>query len=78
MCEDLCSPRRQFTDDRSLTNQLLRFRMESHRSPGFFSQLRLVLQSGLTCRLYVLSSQIEATRLKVEVGGIVLLIFFLA
>lgn len=59
-------------EDPSLANQLSRFRMESRRSPGFFSQLRLVLQSGLTCRLYALSSRIEAIRLKVEVRKIVL------
>ena len=75
MCEDPCSYRRQLTDYRSLANQLSRIRMESHRSAGFFSQLRLVFQSDLTCRLYVLSSQIEAIRLKVEVRGIVLLTF---
>jgi len=49
-----------------LANRVLRFRMESHRSPGFVQQLRLVFLSGLTCRLYVLSSRIETMRLKVE------------
>jgi hypothetical protein len=51
----------------SLANQVLRLRMESHRSPGLLQQLRLVFWSGLACRLYVLSSQIETLKLKVEV-----------
>ena len=79
MCEDPCSHRRQCTDRqfcRSLANQLSRFRTENQGSPGFFSQLRLVLQSGLTCRLYVLSSRIEAMRLKVEVRRTILLTLF--
>ena len=41
--------------------------MESHRSPGFLQQLRLVFWSGLTYRLYVLSSRIETLKLKIEV-----------
>lgn len=69
MCEDPCGHRLHFTDDseRSLADQVLRLRVESHRSPGFLQQLRLVFRFGLTCRLYVLSSRIETLKLKVEV-----------
>jgi len=50
-----------------LGNQFLQMRMESHRSPGFFQQLRLVFLCGLTYRLCALSSRIESTKLEVEV-----------
>ena len=76
MYEGPCSHRCHFTDKRSLANQVLRFRMESHRSPGLLQQLRLVFRSGLTCRLYVLSSRIEVIKLKVEVRrGTILLMY---
>jgi hypothetical protein len=67
MYEDSCSHHRRFTDERSLSNQVLRFRMESHRSPGIFQQIRLGFWSGLTYRLYVLSSRIGVIKLEVEV-----------
>jgi hypothetical protein len=51
-----------------LGNQLLRARTESHRSPQFFQQFRLAFWSGLTCKLYVLRSQIEDTRRKLELA----------
>ncbi|KAI0295222.1 hypothetical protein BC826DRAFT_1008920 [Russula brevipes] len=49
-----------------LGNQFLQMRVESHRSPGFFQQLRLVFLCGLTYRLCTLSSRIESTKLEVE------------
>jgi hypothetical protein len=39
----------------------------SHRSPGIFQQIRLGFWSGLTYRLYVLSSRIGVIKLEVEV-----------
>ncbi|KAH9976139.1 hypothetical protein BGW80DRAFT_1291575 [Lactifluus volemus] len=50
-----------------LANELTRMRMESHRAHGIFQQLRLAVCHGLTWKLYVLSSQIEVIRVKVEV-----------
>jgi hypothetical protein len=50
-----------------LGNQLLQMRVESHRSPGLFQQLRLVLLCGLTYRLCALSSRIEAIKLELIV-----------
>jgi len=47
-------------------HQFLQMRTESHRSPGFFQQLRLVFLCGLTYRLCTLSSRIEAIQLEVE------------
>ncbi|SRR6266478_1471618 len=55
------------TDRRSHANQLLRIRMESHRAPGISQQLRLAIQCGLTCKLYTLSSRVEAVKVKIEV-----------
>jgi len=49
-----------------LGNQFLQMRTESHRSPEFFQQLRLVFLCGLTYRLCALSSRIEAIKLEVE------------
>ncbi|KAI0002235.1 hypothetical protein BJV74DRAFT_882317 [Russula compacta] len=51
-----------------LGQQFLGMRRESHRSPGFFQQLGLVFLCGLRYRLYVLSSQVEAIKLKIELA----------
>jgi hypothetical protein len=56
----------------SFRNQVVRFRTESHRSPGILQQLKLVFLSRFPYKLYAISAQIEAIRLKVEVR----LIFF--
>jgi len=48
--------------------QLLRMRTESHRSPTILQQILLALQSGLTCRLYALSSRIDAIKITVELA----------
>ena len=61
------------TDQRSHANQLLRIRMESHRAPGILQQLRLAVQYGLTCKLYTLSSRVDAVKVKIEVRWNVLL-----
>ncbi len=50
-------------------------RMANHRAPGFFQQLRLFFGSALTYKLYVLSSQIGAIKLQLEVRWIILLIY---
>ena len=42
-------------------------RTESHRSPGFFQQFYLLFLCGLTWRLYVLKSRVDALRRKIEV-----------
>jgi hypothetical protein len=55
------------THSHSLASQFSRMRIESHRSPGFFPQIRLAVRHGLTCRLYSLASQIGAVGQKVEV-----------
>ncbi|KAH9024289.1 hypothetical protein EDB84DRAFT_1507179 [Lactarius hengduanensis] len=47
-------------------SELARMRIHSHRSPGLFQQIRLTVQHRLTYRLYSLSSQISAVRLRVE------------
>jgi len=49
--------------------------MANHRAPGFFQQLRLLFGSALTYKLYVLSSQIGAIKLQLEVRRITLLIY---
>jgi len=51
-----------------LAGQFARMRIESHRSPGLFPQIRLVVRHGFTCRLYSLTSRVKALRLKVEVA----------
>ena len=43
-------------------------RTESHRSPGFFQQFYLLFLCGLTWRLYVLKSEVDAVRRSIEVG----------
>jgi hypothetical protein len=45
----------------------LQIRMESHRLPGILQQLRLAVWYGLTCRLYTLSSRVEAIKITIEV-----------
>jgi hypothetical protein len=51
-----------------LRPQFLQMRTESHRSPGFFQQLYLLFLCGLTWRLYVLKSRVDAIRRRIEVG----------
>jgi hypothetical protein len=53
-----------------LHNQFLQMRTDSHRSPGFFQQLHLLLLCGLTWRLYDLKSRVDAIRRKIEVPAI--------
>jgi len=48
-------------------------RTESHRSPRFFQQFYLLFLRGLTWRLYVLKSRVDAIRRRIEVGLIDLL-----
>jgi hypothetical protein len=55
------------TDRHSYSNQFLRIRMESHRAPGILQQLRLAVQYGLTCKLYILSSRVEAIKVEIKV-----------
>ena len=54
-------------DQHSCANEFFRIRMESHRAPGVLQQLRLAVWYGLTCRLYTLSSRVEAIKIKIEV-----------
>ena len=58
---------RHLTDQRSFANEFLRIRMESYRAPGILRQLWLAVWYGLTCRLYTLSSRVEAIKIKIEV-----------
>jgi hypothetical protein len=51
----------------SCANEFSQIRTESHRTPGILRQLRLAVWYGLTCRLYVLSSRVEAIKIKIEV-----------
>src|ERR1700679_4100635 len=51
----------------SYSNQFLRIRMGSHRAPGILQQLRLVVQYGLTCKLYTLSSRVVAIKVEIKV-----------
>jgi hypothetical protein len=55
------------TDRHSYSNQFLRIRMESHRAPGILQQLRLAVQYGLTCKLYMLSSRVVAIKVEIKV-----------
>ncbi|KAH9032592.1 hypothetical protein EDB85DRAFT_1204601 [Lactarius pseudohatsudake] len=55
-------------DLESFASELARMRIHSHRSPGLFQQIRLTVQHRLTYRLYSLSSQISAVRLRVELA----------
>jgi len=52
----------------TIRNKFLRIRMANHRAPGFFQQLRLLFGSALTYKLYVLSSQIGAIKLQLELA----------
>jgi hypothetical protein len=58
---------RHLTDQHSCANEFLRIRMESHRAPGILQQLWLAVWYGLTYRLYMLSSRVEAIKIKIEV-----------
>jgi len=42
--------------------------MESHRAPGILRQLWLAVWYGLTCKLYTLSSRVEAIRIEIELA----------
>ncbi|KAI0286089.1 hypothetical protein BGY98DRAFT_1183097 [Russula aff. rugulosa BPL654] len=53
--------------DRS-ANQLAAMRLQSNRARGPFQQLRLAIQRGLTCRLYVLYYRIESIKSKLELA----------
>src|SRR5712691_7710504 len=55
------------TDHRSCASEFSQIRMESHRAPGILQQLRLAAWYGLTCKLYTLSSRVEAVKIKIEV-----------
>jgi hypothetical protein len=58
---------RHLTDQHSCANEFLRIRMESHQAPGILQQLWLAVWYGLTCKLYMLASQVEAIKIKIEV-----------
>jgi hypothetical protein len=58
---------RHLTDQRSCASEFLHIRMESHRAPGILRQLWLAVWYGLSWRLYVLSSRVEAIKIKIEV-----------
>ena len=70
-----CNIRGHLADRHSIRNKFLRMRMANHRAPGFFQQLRLLFGSTLTYKLYVLSSQIGAIKLQLEVRWITFLIY---
>jgi hypothetical protein len=55
------------TDQHRCASEFLQIRMESHRAPGILRQLWLAVWYGLTCRLYTLSSRVEAIKIKIEV-----------
>ncbi|KAH9067697.1 hypothetical protein EDB87DRAFT_1573274 [Lactarius vividus] len=55
-------------DLESFAGELAYLRIHSHRSPGLFQQIRLAVRHGFTYRLYSLSSQINAVRLRVELA----------
>ena len=50
-------------------------RVESNNARWLFQQLRLAIQRGLTCRLYVLYCRIEGIKLKLEVCQTTLLVY---
>src|SRR6266852_6978877 len=58
---------RHLTDQRSCASEFLQIRMESHRAPGILRQLWLASWYGLSRRLYILSSRVEAIKIKIEV-----------
>ncbi|KAI0282878.1 hypothetical protein BGY98DRAFT_66029 [Russula aff. rugulosa BPL654] len=51
-----------------LRPQFLQMRTESHRSPGIFKQFYLLFLCGLTWRLYVLKSRVDAIRRRIELA----------
>jgi hypothetical protein len=51
----------------SCANEFSQIRTESHRAPGILRQLWLAVWYGLTLRLYVLSTRVEAIKIKIEV-----------
>ncbi|KAI0282885.1 hypothetical protein BGY98DRAFT_66282 [Russula aff. rugulosa BPL654] len=51
-----------------LRPQFLQMRTESHRSPSFFQQFYLLFLCGLTWRLYVLKSRVDAIRRRTELA----------
>ncbi|KAH9175021.1 hypothetical protein EDB89DRAFT_1949246 [Lactarius sanguifluus] len=55
-------------DLESFASELARMRIHSHRSPGLFQQIRLAVRHRLTYRLYSLSSQISAVKLRIELA----------
>ena len=55
------------TDQHRCANEFLRIRMESHQAPGILQQLWLAVWYGLTCKLYMLASRVEAIKIKIEV-----------
>jgi hypothetical protein len=57
----------------SSANQLAAMRLQSNHARGPFQQLRLAIQRGLTCRLYVLYYRIESIKSKLEVSQTTLL-----
>jgi len=52
----------------TFANQFLRIRAESHRVPGIFQQIVLAVRFRLTYKLYVISSQAEEIKIKVELA----------
>ena len=68
---------RHLTDRRRCASEFLQIRMESHRAPGIFRQLRLAVRYGLTCKLYTLLSRVEAIKIKIEVCWNALLFLFI-
>jgi len=50
-------------------------RTKSHRAPGILQQLQLAVQNNLTYKLYALSSQVEAIKIKIEVRWNTLLFY---
>jgi len=51
-----------------LVNEFVMMRVESNHARGSFQQLRLVVQRGLTCRLYTLYYRIEAFKSTLELA----------
>jgi len=49
-----------------LRPQFIQMRTESHRNPGFIQQFYLLLLCGLSWRLYVLRSRVDAVRRRIE------------
>jgi hypothetical protein len=58
---------RHLTDQHRCASEFSQIRMESHRAPGILQQLWLAVWYGLTCKLYTLSSRVEAIKIKIEV-----------